>query len=46
MVTFIDSVIIVGYAPLMVTVGSYFARRQGTSETFFLHYARTPHWIQ
>ena len=36
MVTFIDSVIIVGYVLLMVTVGSYFARRQGTSETFFL----------
>jgi len=36
MVTFIDSVIIVGYVLFLLTVGSLFARRQGSSETFFL----------
>lgn len=36
MMMVIDSVVIVGYALLMVTVGSYFVRRQESSETFFL----------
>ncbi|MDX1744688.1 MAG: sodium:solute symporter family protein [Halobacteriales archaeon] len=36
MVTILDSVIIVGYVLLMLTVGSYFVQRQGSSETFFL----------
>ena len=36
MMTVTDSVIIFGYALLTLTVGSYFVRRQGRSETFFL----------
>jgi Na+/proline symporter len=36
MTTFIESAILVGYILLMLAVGSYFVRRQGSSETFFL----------
>lgn len=31
-----DSIVLVGYALLLLSVGAYFARRQGDSEGFFL----------